>query len=314
MRDYRRPACRYPWLRALAAGIVCLLCASVSVARPDMSPLGPNIADKGSAFYHFTVNRVDSADGQRHYKIWTAIPDKAPPAQGYPVLYLLDGNAVMDRLTDSLLGRLSQQDPPVLVVIGYQTSLPFDLSARSFDYTPAPAGGSAGQVQQDKRGRPVGGSDIFRQLLEEKIAPLAEQGLHVDVQRRGIWGHSFGGLWVLDSYLKTDFFRQFYSASPSLGQAKGDLLRQVTSASGPRLQNKQLLVMEGDGDATSPRAQVVDILSDVRQAIESLDKRHVAAGYRLFPGLTHGQMFTASFRTALLLTAQVPVSATETAP
>jgi predicted alpha/beta superfamily hydrolase len=33
--------------------------------------------------------------------VWTAVPDKAPPAAGYPVLYMLDGNAVMDKLNDA---------------------------------------------------------------------------------------------------------------------------------------------------------------------------------------------------------------------
>ncbi|MCT8152218.1 Salmochelin siderophore protein IroE, partial [Klebsiella aerogenes] len=77
--------------KALFAVLSCLtLSYSASgLAKPDMQPLGPNIADKGSAFYHFSVNQFDSADGARHYRVWTAIPNKAAPPTGYPVLYML---------------------------------------------------------------------------------------------------------------------------------------------------------------------------------------------------------------------------------
>ena len=91
-------------------------------AKPDMRPLGPNIADRGSAYYHFNVAYFDSLDGERHYKVWTAIPNAAPPAEGYPILYALDGIAVMDRVSDSLLAQLTQKTPPVIVAVGYQTA------------------------------------------------------------------------------------------------------------------------------------------------------------------------------------------------
>ena len=124
-------------LLTLAVGV--LFYSSGSTARPDLQPLGPNIADKGSAYYHFTQRQYDSADGERHYRVWTAVPDKAPPAAGYPVLYMLDGNAVMDKLNDALLQQLSAGSPPVIVAIGYLTTLPFDTAAR---------GGCAGDLRR----------------------------------------------------------------------------------------------------------------------------------------------------------------------
>lgn len=86
-----------------------LLYAGKSAAKPDMKPLGPNIADRGSAVYHFSVHQFDSADGKRHYRVWTGVPDTSPPPSGYPVLYMLDGNALMDRLSDELLKQLTQK-------------------------------------------------------------------------------------------------------------------------------------------------------------------------------------------------------------
>lgn len=44
----------------------------------------------------------------------------------------------MDRLPETLLKQLADHSPPVIVAIGYQTNLPFDLNGRAYDYTPAP--------------------------------------------------------------------------------------------------------------------------------------------------------------------------------
>ena len=82
-REYRPTRSRKA-LVTLLSGLT-LIWNAHAFAKPDMQPLGPNIADKGSAFYHFSVNSFDSADGSRHYRVWTAVPNKAAPASGYPI-------------------------------------------------------------------------------------------------------------------------------------------------------------------------------------------------------------------------------------
>ncbi|CAI8933340.1 alpha/beta hydrolase [Kosakonia quasisacchari] len=282
-------------IRRLAAFLL-LLCAANSYARPDMAPLGPNIADRGSAFYHFTVSTFDSADGKRHYKVWTAIPNKKPPVSGYPVLYLLDGNAVMDRLSDDLLQKLSQRDPPVLMAIGYQTDLPFDLTARAYDYTPATQ-----TSPQNLRGRAGGGSAVFRVLLEHTIAPQAEKNLNIDPQKRALWGHSYGGLFVLESFLSSDFFHTFYSAVPSLDRNNTTLLNALEHTNKAQGSQKSVWFMEGDGDRKSRDENATsDALNVASQTASHLRSAGIPVTYRLYPGLTHGAMFTASMHTALL--------------
>ena len=265
-----------------------LLSPAVGFARPDMTPLGPNIADKGSAWYRFTVNTFDSADGQRHYKVWTAVPRKPAPAAGYAALYMLDGNAVMNHLSEALLQKLAAGNPPVLVAVGYQTPLPFDLAARTLDYTPP-------QQVQDRRGRPAGGSAAFRQLLEQTIAPRAERNLPINAQQRALWGHSYGGLFVLDSYLTSGFFQRYFAASPSL---RGDatLLQQMAAVTPASFKQKQLVLMEGNGEF---RSGVSDVLSRIRTTLDGMQENGLAARFQLFPGLSHGQMFPASLESAL---------------
>ena len=292
----------------LFCGLAILLLATAnSYARPDMSPLGPNIADRGSAFYRFTVNTFDSVDGQRHYKVWTAIPNKKPPAAGCPVLYLLDGNAVMDKLSESMLQKLARGNAPVMVAIGYQTPLPFDVAARAWDYIPA-----AQAQQPNMRGRTGGGSAIFRTQLEQTIAPQVEKGLPIDVQKRALWGHSYGGVFVLDSFLSSNFFHTFYPAVPSVAGNHSALLHALEGASPQAAAQKSLWLMEGDGDRKSRDENATSgVLDAVSQTVSRMKSRGIAAHYLLYTGLSHGAMFAASMESALLHLSGVPLSQAE---
>ncbi|HGP0981131.1 TPA: alpha/beta hydrolase [Klebsiella aerogenes] len=284
--------------KALYAILSCfpLIYSAQGFARPDMQPLGPNIADKGSTFYHFSVSQFDSADGARHYRVWTAVPNKAAPPSGYPVLYMLDGNAVMDRLSDELFKQLTEQSPPVIVGVGYQTNLPFDLNSRSYDYTPA-----VRKNNETYAGRKSGGSEDFRQLLETRIAVKAEQGLQINPQRRALWGHSYGGLLVLDSWLSSSYFQSYYSASPSLGRDNFALLNRITAVTPASYCAKKLVIMEGSATPGDKRDSNADqVLTKVNTAMTTLKKKGVDAAVWDFPGQGHGPMFNASFRSALL--------------
>ncbi len=86
--------------------------------------------------YRFSAVDLDSVDGQRHYRLWLGRPLQAPPAAGYPVVWMLDGNAAVGALDESTLRRLADGDAPLLVAIGYRTPLRIDRAGRTFDYTP----------------------------------------------------------------------------------------------------------------------------------------------------------------------------------
>ena len=284
----------------LTLAIGALFYSSGSIARPDLQPLGPNIEDKGSAFYHFTQRQYDSADGERHYRVWTAVPDKAPPAAGYPVLYMLDGNAVMDKLDDAFLQQLFAGSPPVIVAIGYQTALPFDTAARAWDYTPPL------KTHEPRAGKPAlpprktGGNDAFRQLLTETMVPQTEANLKIDPHQRAIWGHSYGGLFVLDAWRKASPFGIYYSASPSLGQALQSPLQASQSLDAVRFRGKSLYLLEGDGKARGEPSGHEASLEVLRQTQQQLASKGLTVAFWRYPGLTHGQMFEVSLRSALL--------------
>lgn len=284
--------------RIFIAALVCAFYGINADAKPDMRPLWPNIADRGSAYYHFNVAYFDSLDGERHYKVWTAIPNAAPPAEGYPILYALDGNAVMDRVSDSLLAQLTQKTPPVIVAVGYQTTLPFDQNARAYDYRPTVKENSADSGRDSRKS---GGSEAFRQLLQNTIVENVERGMKIDPRRRAIWGHSYGGLFIIDSWLASSRFRIYFSASPSLGRGNASLLDKMAEAKADAFSQKSLYLMEG-AVATQrvSSAGAEETRGNVLQTVSLLKKKGVAVNWWPYPGLSHGEMFNASLQSALL--------------
>ncbi|MGA8121801.1 alpha/beta hydrolase [Rouxiella badensis] len=291
---------KYPRIAPLLIAFFLTLFYTVNgYARPDMTPLGPNIADKGSAYYHFSVSTFDSADGRRHYKVWTGVPDKSAPPSGYPVLYLLDGNAAMDKLSEPVLKQLSAGTPPIIVAVGYQTPLPFEVNARAYDYTP-PVRESH---HQDLHGRENGGAQVFRHLLEKTIVPGVEKGLKIDPAKRGLWGHSYGGVFVLDTYLSSSsLFSRYYSTSPSLNRDYAVLVDRLGEIKKADFCNKSLSLYEGDDtpgknikSETAP-----EVLLKLRNTLAALHNQGLPVSYWSDPLLSHGQMFNASLPRALL--------------
>ena len=99
--------------------IIAMTLPIAAAAQPSPVPLGPTILDTGSQ-----VVRVESftltAPGQgADYRIGVLIPRRPAPETGFPALYLLDGQAAAELLTDEVLGALDPETLPVIVTLGY---------------------------------------------------------------------------------------------------------------------------------------------------------------------------------------------------
>ncbi|WP_432416563.1 alpha/beta hydrolase, partial [Salmonella enterica] len=149
----------------------------------------------------------------------------------------------------------------------------------------------------------------FRQLLERHIAPQVEQGITINSERRGVWGHSYGGLFVLDSWLSSSFFHIYYSASPSLSRDNFALLNRLTTVKPSPFCHKKLIIMEGSAsNGDSRQRQMAELLQKVQETVRTLENNGVNAALQHYPGLGHGPMFNASFRSALLDISREPAS------
>ncbi|MDR2762058.1 MAG: prolyl oligopeptidase family serine peptidase [Planctomycetaceae bacterium] len=300
---------------------ICLSLVGETFAQPDLSkPLGKTIADTGSKFYRFEKFDMDSNDGKRHYKITVGIPKTVKGEESekvYPVFYMLDGNAALAVLNDDLFSRL--ESLPVIVAIGYQTDLRFDVQSRAFDYTPSNLDGSE---PNDERGRKGGGADIFATFIETKIKPKVESFARIDKQRQTLWGHSYGGLFVLNTLFKhNEMFQNYVAAEPSFWWQDGLILKIETKfteqiAKKEIVKNKSsLAVLIGKSTAAERRnkerpvdSSVKDRSVNVRRSVspsvaEDMIKRLSPllkkTEFRAFDGISHGPMLPTSLEPAL---------------
>ncbi|WNC10605.1 alpha/beta hydrolase [Pseudomonas coleopterorum] len=276
-----------------------LISHGAAQARPDpqQTMVAPAL-ERPDTGYGFTTRNLDSADGQRHYRLYIGRPDQPAPAAGYPVVYLLDGNAAVGALDQTLLRRLNEgADAPLIVAIGSTTPLRIDRPARTFDYTPRVTGDT--QIDAPS-GLPSGGADQFLDLLDQRIKPLVEHAMPVDVKRQTLWGHSYGGLLVLHALLtRPGAFQHYAAASPSLWWGNGAVLEPLDGLAGRVGQSKVgLTLMRGDAEAAgpgglarstqAPGVAMERLLKGVR-GVPSL-----RVDYHVFPGLGHGPMLPAS--------------------
>lgn len=295
-----------------AAGV---LVPSLARAQPDLSrPLGPTIADTGSACYRFERFLLSSADGQRHYRVTVGIPRKSPPAAGHPAIVLLDGNAALAALDEQQLQQLDAATPPVIVAIGYDTDLRFDVNARAYDYTPPVP---AGQVDDEAaRGRRGGGADGMLALIEQQVLPRVRGMAPVDAGRLALWGHSYGGLFVLHALFSgSSLFADYIAASPSLWWGRGVILQEEERfrATAPAAR-RALWLMAGDSErrerpaAGTARAAPPGRADMPPQALPDLASRlravpGLTVDLRIFAGMSHGPMLPASLQPALRIAA-----------
>ncbi|WP_157957117.1 alpha/beta hydrolase [Salinicola salarius] len=237
----------------------------------------------------------------RDYLIQVSIPDSPPPASGYPVLYVLDGNArfplaVVGRDSLTLRGPDGGTSPWLIVGIGYSDTRRFDSEARSEDYTPA----VSSMLAVDSRGRPVGGADRFQDFLQNQLLPQVAERFEVDASRRALLGHSYGGLFALYTALtRPRLFSDYLAISPSLWWGDGFLYALPSAGASGKT---RVLLGAGDqergqrpafAEATdTPSTSVPAMCDNVVCFAQWLQTGHAdwVIDHRSFEGASHGNV------------------------
>lgn len=155
------------------------------------------------------------------YELFIYKPDISPPPDGFPVIYVLDGNAYFHTMADMIRLQSRRQAktgimPAVVCAIGYPGEAAFH-PRRFWDYTP----------QKDTLSMPVrpnglpwpesGGAEEFHRTLENTIKPFVEARYQVDTLKQTLFGHSLGGLFTIYAlYTKPGAYQHYIALSPSL--------------------------------------------------------------------------------------------------
>lgn len=199
-----------------------------------------------------------SKNSGRTYRLFVSVPAAPPPADGYPVLYALDGNAIFASFAEAmrLQGRKPHGiEPQIVVGIGYDSDAPLVTEERFLDYTePAPV--SALPARPDGSAWPRnGGAEHFIHMIEEQIKPEIERRWPIDRGRQSLFGHSLGGYFALYVMLtRPGAYRKYIAGSPSVWWNSHSLLHRLAEAE-ERLRQAgagaELLIAVGTEEKTS---------------------------------------------------------------
>lgn len=273
------------------------------------SPVSYRIFESGRDTHAFAREMVRIADHPDHqYQLFTAVPRRSPPPGGFPVIYMLDGNSVFDRLEPADLAAASGL---VIVGVGYPNAHGFDLTGRTRDYTPPPGADAGKATSATPRDLPSGGAPLFQQLLSGPLRAVAErdllQGVALDAQRRALWGHSYGGLYALYSLLtRPASFQRYCAISPSTTWG-GHLLSQLARQRRTHAVQADVLVMLGDREtrADGRGAQTPSSPAPNPATLALVNQLRHHPGLRVassvLEGLGHGATFTASLQRSFAL-------------
>ncbi len=158
------------------------------------------------------------------YRIMISQPLRPAPPEGYPVIYMLDGNSAFGIVSDVLRsqGRRPERtgiSDSLVVAIGYPTDQPYDDARRGHDYVvlspgaTSPKHGQGGNLQADSGG----GADDFLDFILNELRPAVEQNFPVDQNRQTLMGHSFGGFFTLHTlFTRPESFQNYLALSPSV--------------------------------------------------------------------------------------------------
>lgn len=139
------------------------------------------------------------------YRLLVAIPPDPAPAAGFPVLVLVDGDALFPLALSAARLQGGRPDvtgvrPAVILGIGYPGAAPFDAERRRRDLLPT-----------------EGGADRFLDLIAGEILAQVERIAPIDRAQLSLAGHSFGGLFALNAlFTRPGLFRSHVAGSPSI--------------------------------------------------------------------------------------------------
>ena len=250
---------------SLTSGGLCLAAFALAVAPSSVpaSPTGspaatePTSVDDSEARIRPRVTVHESLrSGQGLiYALSISVPQGQPPRGGFPVIYVLDGDAWFETAVQvARVHEWSRLPPAIIVGVGYPGGAFFDAPRRSYDLTPP------GAVDADFDGVKTGGADHFLAFLDTVAKPWVREHYPVNNRREFLFGHSLGGLFVLyAAYVAPRSFAAYAAASPDT-HFGNDALLGIERRESRRHQwtAVPLLITDGEFESRPPVAQRED--------------------------------------------------------
>jgi hypothetical protein len=161
----------------------------------------------------FLTTRIVRSKQGLDYTIFISAPDGAPPAGGFPVLYVLDANAWFGLAGE--IARLNEIEfgPSIVVGVGYPVHTLYDELRRDHDFTLGPPV----RPQPASAGAKFGGAAEFLDFLRHELRDAIGKTYPINPRRQALFGHSLGGYFVLHAlFTAPDAFATFVAASSAI--------------------------------------------------------------------------------------------------
>ena len=274
----------------------------------DLRAKPPQKIEQASGAAHEMFNVSDfilkSKNGEK-YKIFIARQKNV--ARYDRVVFMVDTNAQFPILLNSyaqIYANGAKQNAKavpklsktVLIVgIGYDSPLAYDIKRRTRDLTPAASG------EEYANG---GGAAEFYDFVKDELFPLVEKKYSTAKSDKIYFGHSFGGLFGIYALLRDDgIFDEFFIASPSLWWGESQLIRDALDEGKLRsnLKAKFIMLVAGSREIRKGKTDKAGILKAADLA-EILKTKGLSCEFKLYEGASHGEVIPLALRDLALFT------------
>ena len=195
--------------------------AAFSAGSVEARPLRPFSGHPAILSFENTTSSQDfkSKINGRVYRLFVAVPNMPAPKNGFPVIYILDGNILFGIASEGQGFRQMRNEltSAIVVGIGYPG---YDgvkqLSTRKKDLT-TPI--STDRLTSDLKDfiNNNGGMDDFLRVIEREIKPRIAKRVPINAGNQALFGHSLGGLTVLHAlFTEPTAFQTYIASSPSI--------------------------------------------------------------------------------------------------
>ena len=185
------------------------------------------------------------------------VPPMAPPAGGFPVIVMLDGDAVASVLHMHLQ---HHTEPVIVVAVGYGLQGDSLKAARAFDYTPGPTLPDPRAPQWDN-----GGAAAFLRWMDVELRTALTAAFPVEHSAWTLYGHSYGGLFGLFALCQPEaVFNRYVLASPSIWWRDGAIRNDLEARLALSSLSADVLIMAGERESWHANAVGSDGSPDSR--------------------------------------------------
>ncbi|MBS4210107.1 alpha/beta hydrolase-fold protein [Bacillus sp. FJAT-50079] len=226
------------------------------------------------------------------YEIRVALPKSPPPEEGYPIIYVLDGQSYFQFARDVI--RLQSKNSAktfvheaIVVGIGHAGEDEDIRKRRFYDFT-APA--KEYIYPERLKGFDVGkhgGAKKFLHFIEEELKPRIEKRYIINKKKQALFGHSLSGLFTLWTlFTKPAAFQTYLACSPSIWWNDYELFKYMEAFLQQKIEKIRIHITVGEYE----RFMVDDAKRMAHELITKIPEAVLECEYYIAPEENHASV------------------------